>query len=164
VLITRGCLLVCVVASGCSAWHPATRELCAGDNCYRLGELDESWHQIQRRRDSVAFFSDSVGGVINSSTICRADADAAPLEALTNRLLIGYTERQDISVERVMLAGREALHSVIAAKLDGVPVKLDLYVLKRNGCIVDLAFGAPVARYPAGQSHFEHFVHSLVAL
>jgi hypothetical protein len=161
--ITRACLLA-LIASGCaSGWHADKRELCAKQSCYRLGDLDESWREIRRHHGQVAFFSDTVGGVIATSSVCREDADAAPLEALTNRLLIGYTDRNEISTERVTIQGREALHSVIEAKLDGVPVTLDLYVMKRNGCIVDLSFAAPVERYKAGQPQFERFVHSLTA-
>jgi hypothetical protein len=37
-------------------------------------------------------------------------------------------------------------------------VVLDLYVLKRDGCVFDLTYAAPSARYPAGLADFGCFV------
>jgi hypothetical protein len=150
--------LFCGCASSVSGWHQSTRELCSNASCFRLGTLDPSWTEVHHEKGEVGFFNTRVGGVIQTNTACRDDADAAPLTALTNRLLIGYTERRDLSSELVDLDGREALHSVIEAKLDGVPVTLDLYVMKRDGCIFDLSFAAPVARSSEGKVDFDRFI------
>ena len=80
--------------------------------------------------------------MIQGNATCRDDADPAPLGSLTAHLLIGYTDRRTRSTEHVAVDGREALRSVIDARLDGVPVVLDLYVLKRNGCVFDLSLAA----------------------
>jgi hypothetical protein len=154
-------MVALLLAGGCahSGWNQATRQLCSGESCFQLGTLDRSWSVIHREAGEVGFFNDKVGGVIQTNSACRDDADSAPLTALTNRLLIGYTERRDLTAELVELDRREALHTIIEAKLDGVPVTLDLYVMKRDGCIFDLSFAAPVARYAEGKSDFDRFVH-----
>ncbi len=153
-------------AVGCagqrSSWNQAKRELCAGASCFQLGALSPSWSVVHHQAGEVGFFNNEVGGVIQTDTVCRDDAEAAPLTALTNRLLIGYSERNDLSSELVQLDRREALHTIIEAKLDGVPVTLDLYVMKRNGCIFDLSFAAPVARFAEGKDEFERFVRGFV--
>ena len=107
---------------------------------------------------AVGFFSDSVGGVIEANATCRDDADAAPLRALTRQLLIGYTDRNVESQDKVSLDEREALHTRVDAKLDGVPMTLDLYVMKRNGCIFDLSYAAPPDAFARGAADFQRFV------
>ena len=45
--------------------------------------------------------------------------------------------------------GREAMHTVMSAKLDGVPKMFDAYVLKKDGCVYD--FVDILGRRPRGQ-------------
>ena len=132
--------------------------ICAGDVCYRVGVLGGSWRLVHQEGASVGFFSDDVGGVIEANATCRDDADAAPLPVLTRQLLIGYTDRKIESQLQVPLDRREALRTHVAVKLDGVPMTLELYVLKRNGCIFDLSYAAPPAAFARGSGDFQHFV------
>lgn len=62
--------------------------------------------------------------IVNSECPMKHDA---PLNVAANTLLIGFTERQTLRDERVTLSGREALHRRVRAKLDGVPLVLDLW-------------------------------------
>src|SRR5437762_3424903 len=103
-------------------WNPATRLLCSGRVCYRVGDLPAGWRMVHAEGAEIGFFNQSIAAVIQGNATCRDDADPAPLGSLTAHLLIGYTDRQTRSTERVAVDGREALHSVIDARLDGVPV------------------------------------------
>lgn len=82
------------------------------------------------------------GAVIQVNSSCDPALDI-PLEALTNHLMIGFTERDLQSQERVPMAGREALRTHVQAKLDGVPRELLLVVLKKNECVYDFAAVTP---------------------
>jgi hypothetical protein len=132
--------------------------VCAGDVCYRIPALGDKWRLVHQQGASVGFFSDDVGGVIEANATCRDDADAAPLGALTRQLLIGYTDRHVATQTTVALDQREALHTRVDAKLDGVPIALDLYVMKRNGCIFDLSYAAPPGAFARGADDFQRFV------
>jgi hypothetical protein len=155
---------VAAAAAGCAHgprghYDPAAEQVCAGRVCYRVGALDDSqWRLVHQEGASVGFYSDRVGGVISANAACRDDADAAPLASLTRQLLIGYTERHVTRQELVGLDAREALHTRVDAKLDGVPMALDLYVLKRDGCIFDLSYAAPPADFARGERDFAGFV------
>jgi hypothetical protein len=140
-------------------WNPVSRELCKGRNCYRVGPLGSEWQEVKRDGGSIGFFNQKLGAVVQSNATCRDDAEAAPLEALTRQLLIGYTEREHKEQEKIPLAGREALRTRVDAKLDGVPVSLDLIVLRRNGCIYDLSYAAPPDQYDVGRPQFDAFVN-----
>lgn len=132
--------------------------MCSGTLCYRVGPLGAGWRLLRTQGAAVAFFNDADEAVIHGNASCEKNADEAPLSSLTAHLLIGYTERQVLSEELVRLDGREALHTVVNAKLDGVPRILDLYVLKRNGCIFDLSLVAPPDRYRVSADDFARFV------
>jgi hypothetical protein len=150
------------LVAGCghtkSVWDDAANRLCQGATCLRVGELGPGWEVVRREAAQVGFYNRAVGGVIQVNASCRDDAQNAPLEALTRQLLIGYTERKVLAEETIPFAGREARHTRVQAKLDGVPMVLDLYVLKRDGCIYDLSYAAPPDRYAAGAGDFQRFV------
>jgi hypothetical protein len=140
----------------------ATRDdaerVCAGQVCYRIPQLGERWRLVHQEGASVGYFSDAVGGVMEANATCRDDADAAPLAALTRQLLIGYTERHIESQVTVPLDRREALRTRVDVKLDGVPMTLEIYVMKRNGCIFDLSYAAPPDAFARGSADFQRFV------
>ena len=69
-----------------------------------------------------------------------------------------FTERDLLSQEVVPFDGREAMHSVMLAKLDGVPKKFDVWVLKKDGCVYDMYLIAEPARFDAGVGEFRKFV------
>jgi hypothetical protein len=154
-----------VAGAGCFGHAPrgrydaASDQVCAGKVCYRVGNLDgRQWRLVHQEGTSIGFYSNGVGGIISANAACRDDAEAAPLASLTRQLLIGYTERKVQKQELVALDAREALHTRVDAKLDGVPMTLDLYVLNRDGCIFDLSYAAPPEAFARGEQDFAGFV------
>jgi hypothetical protein len=152
------------VLSGClhslpkGHFDPVADRVCAGQVCYRMGTLPAGWRPVHLESAAIGFYSAEIGGVIEANASCRDDAEATPLEALTRLLLIGYTERNVRSQQKVPLDQREALRTQLDVKLDGVPMSLDLLVMKRNGCIFDLSYAAPPDRFDRGSADFAHFV------
>jgi hypothetical protein len=122
-----------------------------------VGPLGDGWRLWRIQGAAVAFFNDADNALIHANATCEKNADEPPLSTLTQHLLTGYTEQRPLLGELVPLDGREALHSVIGAKLDGVPRILDLYVLKKSGCVFDLALVAPPERYRAHAPEFARF-------
>ena len=153
------------MALGCAHSQPkghfdaAADRVCAGQVCYRMGALPAGWRLVHQESAAIGFYSADVGGVIEANASCRDDAEATPLEALTRLLLIGYTDRNFRAQEKVPLDEREALRTQVDAKLDGVPMSLELLVMKRNGCIFDLSYAAPPGQFARGSDDFAAFVH-----
>jgi hypothetical protein len=154
-----------LVAAGCAhAPHGHIVEstsgdrVCAGKVCYRVGALPDGWRLVHQEGASVGYYSDAVGGVIEANATCRDDAEATPLLSLTQQMLIGYTDRKVESQATVPLDAREALRTRVGVKLDGVPMTLDLFVMKRNGCIFDLSYAAPPGAFGRGHAAFQGFV------
>jgi hypothetical protein len=154
-LIVR--LLLLLAACAHTYYDPAARRLCSRNVCYRMGELP-GWQLLRQKGAEIAFYQEHFDAVAQANATCRDEAEAASLEVLMRHLLIGYTEVQVHKKETLPLDGREALHQVVAARLDGVPMVLDLYVIKRNGCIFDLSLAAKPDGYPAALPDFSRFV------
>ena len=50
------------------------------------------------------------------------------------------------------------MHTVMSAKLDGVPKSFDAFVLKKNGCVYDFVDISAPATFSANRAVFETFV------
>ena len=103
-------------------------------------------------------------GTIAVNSTCE-DYEDVPERALMNHLLFGTRERVFRTRGGVTLDGRGALHSVVDVELDGVPLTLDVYLLKKDGCIFDLTpdlESAPRSR--PGRQQFEDFVAGFTVL
>ena len=132
--------------------------MCDGDHCFTVGALPSRWRQVQQEGLEIGFFDDLANAAIQGNSTCRDDVDLAPLSSLTSQLLLGYTARTIRSESLVPLDRREALHTIVDARLDGVPIVLDLYVTKRDNCIYDLSLAAPPLSYARAQADFTSFV------
>jgi hypothetical protein len=50
------------------------------------------------------------------------------------------------------------MHTVLDAKLDGVRMSYDIYVLKKDQCVYDFVYVAEPSRFEQGAPAFEQFV------
>lgn len=153
-------LLVAILSAGlgaCSAERFDGRTYKHGRTSFRSGPIPSSWSRIDLDGPLVAFRDDH-RGTVEVFARCGQDGDDVPLGALTQHLLIGFTEREIDKQELTPLDGREAMHTVASAKLDGVKVSLDIWVMKKDGCVWDLVFVASPSTFSAGVPAFSSFV------
>jgi hypothetical protein len=166
--VTAGLLVVlCAVTAAAGCTHEATSfaddVLHKGDLRVQVGPVPAGWRRIDVGSADLAFRDDARSGSALFDVRCGRRDDDAPLTSLTAHLIMGTTERTFDSEEVVPFDGREALHSVLRAKLDGVPMQYDIYVMKKDGCLFDLVYVAPPQRFAEGAADFERFalgVHS----
>lgn len=130
-----------------------------GGMSYRIGDVPSGWRQV-KVSDSAVGYSDADGSSVAIEGHCNMRSDDVPLLALTNQLVAGTTERQYDKEETIPFDGREARHTILRAKLDGVPLVWDVYVMKKNGCVYDLAYVAAPEAYEHGAAAFERFVQA----
>ncbi len=104
---------------------------------YRLGELDASWKRMKVGDNDLAFYRPGMGTISINATC--TEYEDVPVTALLNHLLFETQKRRFLVEEDVTLDGRGARHVVVQAELDGVPIELELYVMKKDGCVFDLA-------------------------
>jgi hypothetical protein len=135
-----------------------------GAVAFEVREIPPSYRRIQLEGASLAFRDEPNDASIVVKARCGVASDDAPLEALTNHLLIGTTDREFLKEETIPFDGREARYTVVRAKLDGVPRTYGIYVLKKDGCIYDFVRVAPPDRFEPGTDEFKRFVSSFHAL
>lgn len=109
---------------------------------YRVGTLPKYWRRVWLEGNDLAFSEEGTGRALSVNATCKGHDDP-PLPVLTRHLLMGFTERQELTSFLIAMDGREALRSRYLAKMDGVPVELELVVLKKDNCVFDFSYVAP---------------------
>jgi hypothetical protein len=130
-------LVLAALAGGCAARFDGSlfrkREV-----SYRIGALDARFRRVHVEGNDLAFYRHGAGSIAVNA-LCKGYEDV-PTEALLNHLLFGTTHRTYLRDEEVTLDGRAARHACVDAELDGVPVRLDVYVLMHAPCVFDLSY------------------------
>jgi hypothetical protein len=134
-----------------------------GDVAFRVPAAPATWKRLDVENGTLAFRDTRDEGSILVNARCKDVADA-PLVALTNQLLAGTTERAFEVEETIPFDGREARHTRVKAKLDGVEMAYDIYVLKKDGCLYDFVFVTKPATFEAGVGVFTTFVRGFHTL
>lgn len=131
--------LVLALASslGCGASFDGSL-LRKGGLAYRVGTLDAGFRRVRIEGNDLAFYKPQAGSIAVNA-LCK-DYEDVPHQALLNHLLFGTSRRSYVLDEEVTLDGRGARHAIVDAELDGVPVRLEIYLLTRAGCVFDLSY------------------------
>jgi hypothetical protein len=137
-----------------------------GDVRYRAEAPGAGWSRVRvAGHNDLAWSSDALGAVVQVNATCGRPDDDVPLRWLTEHLLNGFTAREVHAQETFTLDGREALRTHVTARLDGVPRELLFVVLKKNGCVYDLALVAPPGeRFARARPDYERLVASFRTL
>jgi hypothetical protein len=147
--------LVC----GCGASSGLRGDVYQGDGlAFRLGPIPSTWQKLEVKGARVAFRDEPAEATVLVNARCGKDGDDVPLKALTQHLFINFTERETIDQKVIPMDGREAIHTMMNAKLDGVPLSFDTFVLKKDGCVYDFVGISPPAKATANRPAFEGFV------
>lgn len=153
---------VALLLTGCGGAFDGT--LYRGDGfAFRVAPLPDTWQRIEISHAALAF-RDADGGTIAVDTRCRADGGDVPLASLTMHLFLGFTDREILAQTVVPFDGREAMHTLLSAKLDGVPKKFDVWVMKKDDCVHDLYYIADTAHFERGSAAFERFVQGFATV
>lgn len=128
------------------------------DVTYHLDPPGPSWQRAKFSGNDLAW-THPVGHVIAVNSECRDTGDPS-LKVLTNHLLIGFEDRQVVEREEFPLDGRGALRTHVATELDGVPVEMELTVLKKDGCVYDFIYTSPRGRFGEAVGDYRTLVKS----
>ena len=130
---------------------------------FRVAPHPAAWSRLDMSEGLVAFRDAQASATILVNGRCGKDGDDVPLSALTQHLFLLFTERT-IEEEQVFpMDGREAMRTVLRAKLDGVPKRFETVVLKKDGCVYDLVLIAEPDTFGQARPAFDGFVESFHA-
>jgi hypothetical protein len=117
----------------------------------------KGWKRVDFADNDLAWLADNTGHVIAVNATC-SDHEDPSLDVLTKHLVMGFTDREWLSQEPFALDGRDALRSKVTAKLDGIPMMLELVVTKKNGCVHDFEYISPLGHEAEHQAEFDALV------
>jgi hypothetical protein len=119
----------------------------------------------------VAFQSARSAAVISINSSCRPPESALSsneprdpsedLKALANQLTYGISQISQRTERNLTLQGAPALQTTLQGKMNRNDIALRTVVLRKNGCVYDLLYMAPPARFKDNEADFDHFVASL---
>lgn len=122
---------------------------------FEVSPPSSDWTAIDvRDSNDLAWHHAGLDAILQANGSCNPRLDI-PLSALTNHLLIGFTDRERVDEEILSLAGREALRTHVRARLDGVVRELTFVVVKKNECVYDFAVVAPPGQFPEAVRAFD---------
>jgi hypothetical protein len=125
---------------------------------FRTGPIAPSWRELEGAHARLAFRDDPAETTVLVNARCGEPSDDGPLLALTAHLFLTFTDREIMEQVTVEMDGREALHTVMRAKLDGVAKVFDAYVLKKDGCVYDFVSISAPGQFSVARGPFEAFV------
>ena len=111
--------------------------------------LDKSWRH-EKNGGTISFLSD-----------CGNSADPS-LKAIFNGVTSEIENVAVIESNEVIYNSREALHSTVEGKVDGVPTRFELIIFKKNSCLYILTYAAVANSFSANQKEFQKFVKRFV--
>lgn len=155
-------LLVCLALAACPS-GVKNGYFVKGWLKYRVATPDPAvWSPVASEGNDLAWVNQKTGHVLAMNATCADHADPG-LDVLTTHLLFGFTDRELKARETKMIDGREALLSNYEAKLDGVPMEIDLAVLKKNDCVHDFMYVAPKGRAAEFKPAFDKLLAEFTA-
>jgi hypothetical protein len=127
------------------------------DLFYKVGPLSEGWQKFNVHAKAAAFHNKDLGATISTDAFCGSAFEDIPLKTLTGQLFAGTARHSTLSEKEFQLDGRGALRTVSTGEVDGVPLKFDSVVIKKNNCTIDFVYMSPPERYAGGVGEFESF-------
>ncbi len=135
-----------------------------GPIAFRVASIPDGWRRLDMHDAALAFRDDAHQASILINARCNPDDQGTPLASLTEHLIMGTTERDYRLEETIPFDAREARHTVLRAKLDGVLMAYDIFVMKKDGCVYDLVYVSPPDSFDSGAPAFDRFARNFHTL
>jgi hypothetical protein len=153
-----GLAMALIMASACAA-SSFDGQIYHGEGfAFEIPKTASSWDRLTATDAALAYRDEAAQATVLINARCGMDGADVPLGALTQHLFLQFTAREVKKQEVVPFDGREAMHTRLDAKLDGVPMSYDVWVLKKDGCVYDLLYMAPPDNFDSGFPQFQALV------
>lgn len=110
---------------------------------YKVGHLPDGWARIDVSRRAVSFYNEDYQASISTDAFCGRAFSDRPLDALAGELSSALADRETKWTEDMMLDGRGALRVFVEGTMDGVPLNMDIVVVKKDECSFDFVAVMP---------------------
>jgi len=122
----------------------------------------EPFKDIKVKTADKAWLSARTGNTISFLSDCNAAVDPT-LRQLENESLTVIDKLVIQTSKQVEFNGREALSTIAHGEVDGVAVKTQLLVFKKNNCNYTLSYGGLSKNFETENKYFQQFTESFKA-
>lgn len=126
---------------------------------FRVGSLPAPWKGPKIRLKQLVFENAEIDGTIVTDALCGPKFDEAPLSRLAGDLFDRLEEKRIEKEESFLMAGRRALRMRGLGSLDGVLIRMEAVVLKKDFCLFDFVYFAPPSRFAEGINDFRSYLN-----
>lgn len=153
--------LMCLAFTACVSVNiPSNTGSPAKDiKCENVGE---PFKELKIKTSDRAWVSSKTGNSISYISECYTSVDST-LEQLENESLVALNKLKIIQSKNLTYNAREALSTISEGEVDGVLVKTQTLVFKKNGCNFTLSYGGIRSNFESELSHFQKFTETFRA-
>ena len=124
---------------------------------YRVGKLPEGWNLLKTPARAITFFNDDTSSSISTDAFCGRSVGGQGLSSLGGEVISALDDRKVVEEVPFMLDGRAAVRQRVEGKFNGVPIVLDLIVVRKDNCVFDMYAIMPPDSVSATEGDFETF-------
>jgi len=125
---------------------------------YEVGPLSADWKRVKLGSyQSLVFRNSILQSTLMTDAFCEGAYEDAGLKTLTRHLYLDLAHSKIIHEEKIKLSGREAYHALAEGEVDGINVKLETVVIKKDLCLFDFALISPPTQHETASKDFEKF-------
>jgi hypothetical protein len=137
--------------------HRGNRIFIRHDRWYYVGKLPDGWQDLTTGVRSASWYSADYFSTISTEVLCERSTGDRPLASVAAEVASAIEDRTVTEEGEFMLDGRGALRQRVSGSVDGVPLIMDVVVVKKNNCAFDFVAIAPPDEMPNISSAFEVF-------
>lgn len=128
----------------------------------KYNEPTKPFQDIKVKTADKAWISGKTGNTISYLSDCNSSTDPALIQ-LQNESLAVLDKLNIVESKNIDFNGRDALSTTAEGEVDGVPVKTQLLVFKKNNCNFTLNYGGLRNNFDAELAQFHRFTESFRA-
>lgn len=137
VLAGAGCVFKKAESIGVMSYRNG-RVFLQNKNYYHVGILPDGWRRMDTKARVISWHNEAYKSSVTTDAFCGKSFSDRPLDTLAGELASALSnDRMTTSSREMMLDERGALRLSVAGTMDGVPVEMDIVVVKKNGCNFD---------------------------
>lgn len=126
--------------------HRGNRIFIRHDRWYYVGKLPEGWDTLNTGVKSASWYNPDYLSTISTEVLCEMSVGDSPLAIVADNVAAAIEKRVVTDSQQIWLDGRGALREKVTGSVDGVPIVMDLVVIKKDNCAFDM-----VAIMPPGE-------------
>lgn len=154
-------IAICFCMSACVSVNVGTGKTSKASDV-DFTEPSASFRNVKVADTDEAWQSSTTGNSISYISECGPSSDLS-LEAIQQDSLSGLNNRDILDSKEVDYNGRAALRTLASGKTDGIDVKVDLMIFKKNGCSYTLSYIGVANEFESERSVFNKFLEGFRA-